>query len=150
MPGEEISRFETDGGFVLHASCVAFEGRAVLIRGASGSGKSGLALQLIALGATLVADDRTRLRRAGERLIAEAPETIRGRIEARQVGLLRVPHVSGVPVALVIDMDAEETERLPPLRQTEIAGLALPLLRKSPLAHFPAAIKTYLCGQREA
>ena len=53
----------------LHASAVAIEGRAVLITGPSGSGKSGLALDIIALGARLVADDGVILRREGERLI---------------------------------------------------------------------------------
>jgi len=56
---ESVPRSDPTQENVLHASCVCLEGRAVLIRGASGSGKSGLALQLIALGAALVADDRT-------------------------------------------------------------------------------------------
>ena len=41
---------------LLHASCVAVAGRAVLITGPSGSGKSSLALTLLAHGAALVAD----------------------------------------------------------------------------------------------
>ena len=75
----------------MHATCVAVGPHAALIRGASGRGKSGLALQLLAMGAVLVSDDRTRLWRAGDALMADAPDTIRGRIEARGVGILRVP-----------------------------------------------------------
>ena len=69
MPRGESEFSETvpsHGETIVHASCVARDGRAVLIRGASGSGKSGLALQLMALGAGLVADDRTRLWREGD------------------------------------------------------------------------------------
>ena len=45
----------------IHASCVAIDGRALLIEGASGDGKSDLALRLIDRGATLVSDDYTCL-----------------------------------------------------------------------------------------
>ncbi|MFB9148349.1 HPr kinase/phosphorylase [Roseovarius ramblicola] len=132
------------GGLTVHASCVAQAGRAALIRGAAGSGKSGLALRLIALGADLVADDRTRLWRAGAQVMADAPATIRGRIEARGVGLLRLPAAGPCPLALAIDLDREETGRLPPLRETRVAGAALPLVHGSGHAHFPAAILLYL------
>ncbi|WP_104019905.1 HPr kinase/phosphorylase [Roseovarius nitratireducens] len=132
------------GGLTVHASCVAQAGRAVLIRGAAGSGKSGLALRLIALGAELVADDRTRVWRAGDQVMADAPDTIRGRIEARGMGLLHLPAAGPRPLALVVDLDGSETERLPPLRETRIAGTALPLVHGSGHAHFPAAIALYL------
>src|SRR6056297_2399521 len=133
---------------VLHASCVALEGRAALIRGASGQGKSGLALQLIALGATLVADDRTRLWRDGARLMADAPDTIRGRIEARAMGILHLPAAGPTPLACVIDMDREADTRLPPLAQASVMGLSLPVFAKTTKAHFPAAILLYLrCGK---
>ena len=121
-----------------------------MIRGASGSGKSGLALQLMALGAGLVSDDRTRLWRDGMQVMADAPDTIRGKIEARQVGILTAPPVGPAPVWLIVDMDAVETERLPPLRQAKLLGINIPLARKSQLAHFPAAILTYLSGTRDA
>jgi HPr kinase/phosphorylase len=116
----------------------------VLIRGAAGRGKSALALQLIGLGAGLVADDRTRLWRAGPRLMADVPAPIRGRIEARGVGILAAPAVGPAEVALVVDMDTEETERLPPRRSTRLLDVERPLLRKSPSPHFPAAILLYL------
>lgn len=138
------------GETILHASCVARDGRAVLILGASGSGKSGLALQLMALGAGLVADDRTRLWREGDALMADAPPALRGRIEARQVGILTAPPAGPTPVALVIDMDETETDRLPDHRLVTLLGADIPLARKSELAHFPAAILTYLCGTRDA
>ena len=129
----------------VHASCVALAGRAALILGAAGRGKSGLALRLVALGAGLVADDRTRLWRADDRVMAEAPDTIRGRIEARGFGILRLPPPAGPhPLALVIDLDQDETDRLPPPRETRIRGVTLPLVHGCGHAHFPAAILLYL------
>lgn len=135
---------------IIHASCVALNGRAVLIRGPSGSGKSGLSLSLLAYGAGLVADDCTCLWRDGDQLMADAPERLRDLIEARQVGLLRVPSVGEQPVVAVIDMGEEETERLPHQSTTEILGCCLPRLRKSYLPYFPAAIVAYLKGGRHA
>ncbi|KZY29651.1 serine kinase, partial [Roseovarius sp. HI0049] len=144
MPRGESHPSETacPGETILHASCVTHEGRAVLIRGASGSGKSGLALQLMALGAGLVADDRTRLWREGARLMADAPPALRGRIEAREVGILTARPAGPSPVALVVDMDETETDRLPDHRSVTLLGADIPLARKSALAHFPAAILT--------
>ena len=66
----------------VHASCVACDGAGVLILGASGAGKSGLALNLMALGAALVADDRVVLSREGDVVLAACPLPLRGLIEA--------------------------------------------------------------------
>ena len=65
----------------LHASAVAFEGRAVLITGPSGSGKSDLALRLLDRGFRLVSDDQPVVKLDGERLVASAPPTIAGKLE---------------------------------------------------------------------
>ncbi|MDQ2092235.1 HPr kinase/phosphorylase [Marimonas arenosa] len=135
---------------ILHASCVAIDGRAVLILGRSGRGKSALALELMALGAALVADDRVELRRVGEAVIASAPEPIAGSIEARFVGILNAEAAGPAPVALVVDLDADETQRLPPQRSKNLLGLALPLLHNSETRHFPAAILQYLKAGRSA
>lgn len=133
---------------ILHASTVALEGRGVLILGASGSGKSALALELMALGAGLVADDRTEIAVRDGRLIASCPPAISGRIEARFVGILKAaPHPS-VPLALAVDLDLTEQDRLPPLRQREIGGVKLSLLHKIEEGYFPAAIRQYLVHGR--
>ena len=134
---------------VMHATCVTVGSRAVLIRGASGRGKSGLALQLMAMGAVLVSDDRTRLWRAGGALMADAPGTIRGRIEARGVGILRVPRSGPVPVVLLVDMDLTATDRLPPPAHDTVMGVALPCIENVHYAHFPATILLYLKHGRQ-
>ena len=135
---------------VLHASCVAVEGRAVLITGCSGSGTSSLALSLMAYGATLVADDRTIVDRAGPALVASAPATIHGLIEARGVGLLCAETVASAHVMLVVDLDQLESDRLPEDRKTTLLGCDLPLLHKVESPHFPSAVLQYLKMGRKA
>ena len=118
-----------------HASCVALGGKAVLIRGPSGSGKSDLALRLIDGGAELLADDYTTLTRKGEQIIAAPPDEIAGKMEVRGVGLVCMPSASAAPVALVIDLvERDGVERLPEPRDTEIEGVRLPLLELWPFA----------------
>ena len=112
----------------IHASTVALDGRAVLITGQSGSGKSDLALRLLDRGFILVSDDQTLVRRDGDRLIASAPPTIAGKLEVRGVGIVDVDTVADVPVALVVEL-ASDIERLPDdSRERQILGIALPLV----------------------
>ena len=112
----------------LHASCVAMEGRAVLISGPSGAGKSDLALRLLDRGFTLVSDDRTILRKQGDKLIASAPPTIEGKLEIRGVGIVDMDYVGDVPVALVVELTTE-IQRLPDdSRERLILGAAIPLI----------------------
>lgn len=139
---------DADHPLIVHAGAIAVQGRAVVIAGASGRGKSALALRLMALGAGLVADDRTCLWRDGARLWADAPQALRGRIEARGVGILRAPAVGPAEVALWVDLDRQETARLPDWHRIECLGLSLPLLHDAAMPHFPAAIMTYLLHGR--
>jgi HPr kinase/phosphorylase len=133
---------------VVHASCVAFAGRALLILGPSGSGKSALALDLMALGGGLVADDRTELARAGAALVASCPPAIAGRIEARGTGLLRADPHPPAPVVLAVDLARAEAARLPPRRETVLLGLAVPLVWRSAQTAFPAALRQYMLAGR--
>lgn len=133
----------------LHASAVAYDGKGVLIQGASGSGKSGLCLQLMALGALLTSDDQTELERRGDAIWASAPDPLHGLIEARGIGLLRAD-AAPAPIALVIDMDQVEPDRLPPLRQFDILGVTLPLFQKVDSNAWPAGILQYLKRGRSA
>jgi len=135
---------------ILHASCIAVQGRGVLILGRSGAGKSALALQLMAYGADLVSDDRTELTVTGEDLIARPPHVLQGLIEARGLGLLQASFAAQATIALVIDLDQTETTRLPPERRVTLLGISLPLALALPQPHFPAAILCYLKGERFA
>jgi HPr kinase/phosphorylase len=130
-------------GTLIHASCVAAEGAGLLILGRPGAGKSRLALELIALGAALVADDQTLIRRCGDDLLAAPPPRLAGMIEARGIGLLRAPHVAPVRLALALDLDAEAGERLPPRRAWRLLGAAVPLILR-PESVSPAALMAAL------
>ncbi len=124
----------------VHATTVAHGGRALVIRGPSGSGKSALALELLARGAALVADDRTVLTLEAGRPVASPPPSIAGLIEARGLGLLQLPWLAGVPVAAVADLSQAETRRLPPRRTTALLGHEVALFRRVEGAHFAPAL----------
>ena len=112
----------------VHASSVAIDGRAILITGVSGSGKSDLALRLIDRGFTLISDDQTLVRRDGDRLIASAPPTIRGKLEIRGIGIIEVETANDVPVALLVKLTGD-IQRLPDdSRERPILGINLPLV----------------------
>jgi HPr kinase/phosphorylase len=135
---------------VLHATCVAdAEGRGLLILGPSGSGKSGLALRMMALGARLVADDRTIIRDAGDHVEASCPAATRGLIEARGVGLLRAQVLRSARVVLAVDLAARETVRLPERRRIVFLGHEVDLVHGPVTAHFPAALMLYLAEGRQ-
>jgi serine kinase of HPr protein (carbohydrate metabolism regulator) len=106
---------------------VAIGGRGVLICGASGAGKSDLAMRLIDRGAALVADDYVSLRPEAGQVIASAPKSIAGRIELRGVGLLTLPYLGEAPVALVVDLDFAP-ERLPDPATRDFCGVPLPAI----------------------
>lgn len=112
----------------VHASTVAAEGRAVLITGPSGSGKSDLTLRLLDRGFTLVSDDQTIVRRNGDRLIATAPSNIAGKLEIRGIGIVEMERVSDVPVALLVELTSE-FQRLPDdSRERPVLGVPIPLV----------------------
>ena len=117
----------------IHTSCVAIGGRAVLIGGRSGRGKSDLALRLIDRGARLVSDDYTFVRQVRGKLLATAPDTIAGKIEVRGVGILEFPAERDVPVALFVDLDLDAT-RLPPAGEVRmVVGVSVPVVGLSAL-----------------
>ena len=112
----------------LHASTVAVGGRAVLITGPSGSGKSDLALRLLDRGFALVSDDQTLVRRDGDRLIASAPPSIAGKLEVRGIGIVEIDHAGDVPVALLVELTSD-IQRLPDdSRERPLFGVPLPIV----------------------
>ena len=135
---------------LLHGTVVAIGSRGILLRGASGAGKSDLALRLIAQGAVLVADDQVQLERLGDRLLASPPDSIAGLIELRGIGIRRLPYEAPVPLALVVDLVIPgQVERLPDPATVEIDGVALPLLALAPFEP-SAAIKAILALGEDA
>jgi len=135
---------------VVHGTTVALAGRGMLIQGPSGAGKSALALALMAVGAGLVADDQTRLSRDGIRVIADAPEALRGRIEARYLGILRAEAVGPVPLSWVVTLTDALPPRLPEEATTELLGIAVPSLTVCADPRLAPALRQLLLGGRAA
>jgi HPr kinase/phosphorylase len=117
----------------VHATCVTLEGQGVLIRGPSGSGKSDLAVRVLAEGGRLVADDRVTLTLRCGIIVASAPPSIQGMIEIRGVGILRVEAETEAPLALVVDLTPSEAiERLPEQRHCALLGFDVPWIQLAP------------------
>lgn len=123
-------------GSTIHASCVLIGRNAVLIRGPSGAGKSSLALALLDAAhagkippSRLVADDRVLLEAAHGRLLARAPETIRGKIEIRGIGIRTISCEPLARISLVVDLAADDAARMPEAAATEVEVLGVKLSR---------------------
>ena len=139
----------------VHASAVLVGDRAVLIRGPSGSGKSRLAFELILAGrsgqiprAILVGDDRVHLDTDSGNLIVRPAQELAGLIEIRGLGIRRIEHVDEAAVGLVVDLGAEDGDRLPATEALTIwlDGVKIPRIpvnrQYSPLPLIAAALTT--------
>jgi serine kinase of HPr protein (carbohydrate metabolism regulator) len=126
---QPITRGPRVSAETLHASTVATEGRAVLITGPSGSGKSDLALRLLDRGFMLVSDDQTVVKRHGDRLLASPPPTIAGKLEVRGIGIVDIDNLTDVPIALIVELTSSDIHRLPDdSRERPILGIGLPIV----------------------
>ena len=168
----------------LHASCISINGKAVLILGKSGSGKSDLALRLIDSGATLVADDRVILTspsplegegrgggtfltlssekesaphpnpppQGGRELFASPAPRLECLLEVRGIGIMRLPYVSQMPVALAIQLvAADAVERMPEPQFFDCLDVQVPLLSLHAFhSSTPAKIRAYLAMKGNA
>jgi len=147
---------------LVHATCVALRPRgkssagpwrAVLLRGASGAGKSDLALRLIEAGGRLVADDQTRLTRSGRSLFATAPAALAGLLEVRGIGIVKLARgqlLSRASLSLLVDLvAADRIERLPEPAEENLSGVVLPVLALAPF-EISAAAKLRLALARIA
>jgi serine kinase of HPr protein (carbohydrate metabolism regulator) len=145
----------SEAGPSVHASAVKVGGLAVLIRGPSGSGKSRLAFDLIMAGragvverAVLVGDDRVHLATVGDEIEVRPAPALAGLIEIRGLGIRRCDFASHATVGLVVDLDAADAERLPPVEalKTSILGVEIPRIPiardYSPLPLVVAALTT--------
>lgn len=116
----------------IHASCVSWQDKGILLLGRSGRGKSDLCLRLISkYDAVLVADDRVDLNVSRETILASAPKILQGMLEVRGVGILQLPYVKQTELDLVVELveDLSEIERLPEPQSWEYEGVKLPLIK---------------------
>lgn len=123
----------------VHASCAARDGAGVLLLGAPGAGKSDLLLRLLDHGYALVADDRVEI--AGG--VARAPSVLAGLIEVRGLGILRLPHLAEVRLALAVEL--APSERLPrPERRHGLPLVRVDAAQASAPARITAALRCIL------
>ena len=121
------------GSVLVHATAVAIAGRAMLLRGPSGVGKSDLALRLIDAGAQLIADDQSELTRRADTVFVRAPAALAGLLEVRGVGIVRFPVLAEAPLTLLVDLvSSEAVERLPEWRSEPVLGCPVPLISIAP------------------
>ena len=123
---------------LVYGTAIALAGRAALIRGGAGAGKSDLALRclaqpssdLISGQAMLVADDQVLARVRDGKIHLSCPETIKGLLEVRGLGIIAVPAQDEAVLELLVDLVApEEVERLPdPDAAAELMGVRVPRL----------------------
>lgn len=140
----------------VYTTTVAIGGRAIAIRGDSGSGKSDLALRLIDRGAVLLSDDYTHVEARGGQVIASPAPNIAGLIEVRGLGPVAMPHIGEAPIALVValaPLSGPPPERCPAEGLTmRLCGVDLPLIRLRGLdASAPIKVELalkVLAGQR--
>jgi len=135
----------------LHASCVRWLERGLLLRGPSGSGKSTLVLRLLEAGALLVADDAVEVRVRGGTLFARTAGGMSA-LEARGFGIYRMAGIPETPLHLLVETGRGAAgERLPPVRRSAICGVDLPEVDVDPGAPgVIGALAVVLLGQRIA
>ena len=133
---------------LVHGSAVTFGGRGILILGRSGAGKSALALGLLGRGAALVADDQVRLERRGGALVATAPATIAGLIEARGIGLARLPSMPEAPLLVAVDLDQGPEARMPQRVTITHLGIELELISGRDMPHLDLLLTIFVQNGR--
>lgn len=133
---------------LVHATTIDIAGCGVLILGASGAGKSDLAVRLIADGALLVADDQTLVEVRGGELWASAPEKIAGLVEVRGVGIVPAAIKRATRLRLAVQL-SNAPERMPERRTWSLPGAEpwISLIELNPFeASAPAKLRFALAG----
>ena len=129
---------------LIHATAVAVHGSGLLITGPSGSGKSGLALQLIALGADLVSDDQVLVQQNGTEITLNTAPNLANKIEARHFGILNCPTLSQVPLALVLSLADAPEQRLPQPRKIPVGTREIDFISGKNVPNLASAVLLYL------
>ena len=138
--GKEIS---------INASAITLEEKGVIIIVYSGSGKSTLAIEMISLGAKLVADDQTKVIVGSDGLYMSPLKSNAGLIESRFLGILKLPWQGNVRLTTVIDLSKTEKKRLPPFRTHELLNYIIPCIYAKGNRKIAKALYVLLTGERK-
>ena len=112
----------------IHASCVSWQDKGILLLGRSGRGKSDLCLRLIDAGAKLVSDDQSIVENRNGKLIAGAPDSIKGMLEIREIGIVETPFIDKTEIRLKLDLQSfVKIDRMPEMRTESIENVAIPV-----------------------
>jgi hypothetical protein len=134
----------------VHGAAVRLGDKGVLLLGPSATGKSDLAIRLIDAGAKLIADDQVRIEARNDRLHAGPHERLKGLINLRGIGMLRLPFEEG-PLDLAVDLASSDrrSDPLPPPATASWFGIELPKICLDPWAASAVArIRMVLAGER--
>lgn len=130
-----------------HCSVVIIGNNCILIEGASGSGKTCLAMGLIEtfnkldIESTLVSDDQAILNVDEGSIIAIVPNSIAGKVEIRGFGIVSMAHIGRAKITLVVSLEEDEgIERMPEAETKTLLGIKIPYL-KLPIRHEAQAIR---------
>ncbi|MBO5997441.1 MAG: HPr kinase/phosphatase C-terminal domain-containing protein [Alphaproteobacteria bacterium] len=119
---------------LVHASCVKWQNKGILLIGDSGCGKSTGALALIGKGATLIADDYVEISVQNDTVVADCPQTISGKMEVRGVGIISIENLPQTNIDVVINCvpDFKSYPRMSHSKSWEEAGKKVPLYELCP------------------
>ena len=114
----------------IYGTTVVVKSKGILIIGASGAGKSDIALRLIFNHqAKLIADDRTDIDVISNKIHASAPSSIKGLLEVRGVGIISVESEDVAPIEMVVELVSEKCERMPERAFYELEGVKIPFIK---------------------
>lgn len=119
---------------LIHASCVEWQNKGILLIGASGKGKSTGALALIEKGAILIADDYVDITIQNDAVLAVCPASIAGKIEVRGVGVVPMKHLPQTTIDLVIDCKTNfsDINRMPDIKKQKFFEKEVPVFALCP------------------
>ena len=146
----QVSTLDIEKNGTVHGTAVGLEDKGLLIIGPSGSGKSGIALALMAHGARLIGDDRVVLRAVNGQIGMRAPPQLAGMIEARGLGVLNASREPSACLTAVLDMTRCHETRLPDPETILVMGHRVPLLRFYDTPYFHFGLLQYLRAGRRA
>ena len=133
-------KISQDNSKIIHASSVDINGKGVVILGKSGAGKSNLAIKLISMGAKLISDDQTHFKFKENKIIISKPETTPNFIEARGIGLIKVPFVVSSKLFCFVKITNLELNRLPNAKNKYCFGKKIKLLEFNPFYNNESAL----------